>query len=152
MNDKMSLDDFLESYLKRRVLEKDYIATIWLAFVDRFYNSQYKYDLGFNRGQNKKPRKYRPSIIISKNKKGKYKVIFLTTSNAQTAFVNLEQCSFVSCRDIDFKWVKKAYIFSRNGKSVFVINKEDFDMLLKLCGDCERDYIEQLKRYIYAIC
>ncbi len=150
MKNKITLEEFLENSLKEKAKETDYVATLWLACVEKFYKSEYNYDLGYNRGENKEPRKYRPGIVISKNK-NRYKAIFFTTSYIRSIAVELKRCFHNACSVGDFLWKDKAYIFVRDQRSVFTINKEDMELFMKFCGTCNSQYIGQIKRYIYNV-
>ncbi len=128
--------------------QNQFKATIWLADVKKFYET-YKYNLGYNRGNNKKPRVNRPAIII--DKQGKiYRTFFLSAkqSLSNQYIFEMDNCKYQYCPKY-FDWKKEARIFTKppkKGKTrfIFIFNEEDLEQLMLFCGLCTQYYIQNI--------
>jgi hypothetical protein len=137
---KYDIESLKKQYNKKMKVEsqkRDFASTLWLSKVKNFYE-KYKQDLGYNRGDDKRPRKYRPTIVACR-KNEDYIVFFLSTKGSYFYKLNVEEnCKSAYC-PIDFKWEKESKIFMdlKQKKIKFIrLKREDLDELMYFCSSC----------------
>ncbi len=152
----MDIEELRDIYREKKIKDfkdKKYdYASLWLADVEKFYKSKYKYNLGYKRKGDALPRKRRPAIVIEKVD-CYYNVIFLTKKAGGYPKVDFAYCEKHYCK-YDFQWADSVRVFSRRIKDgkrirkIFKINEEDMEFFMEYCGKCDEAYIKRIKREI----
>ncbi len=142
MSFKEELKNFLQRKIQEQIQENDF-ASLWLSEVDKAERTL-KVPLGSHRN-----RDCRPLIVISKNKKIKKEIIFLT-SKGNFFPINMDKCTknACNCKRNKFFWKKKSKIFRYRNRIIFFLTSEQLKYIAQLCGFCDKQEIEEIYQQI----
>ena len=145
MNFREELKKILQTKIEEK-LQKDDFASLWLSEVNKAERTL-KVPLGSQRG-----RDCRPLIVLSKNKKIKKEIIFLT-SKGNFLSINMNKCtkSACNCKGNKFFWKNKSKVFRYKNRIIFFLTSEQLKYIAQPCGFCDKQEIEdiykQIKKY-----